>query len=271
MKLLSILTVLPLVMVVVSASYFEDWVSRNFGVNVASKLRVGDIIPVRALADGDTSETCPALDDPNTALNDYSYDFLFADGSRVFGTSDKNTVDVTVAGKTFELHISCSDQFENGYGDKGGPVQGVNPKVTAWRIWKYKDADKGIGSCKLSKTCGPGGAGPPEPPGCYVEPRCTDVEDPNQVAMKQTYEFFFADGTYITGASDSNTVVRTVAGKSVELHISCSDEFENGYGTKGGPVEGVNPEVLWFQIWKYKDTDKGQGSCFLSKTCYGPC
>jgi hypothetical protein len=245
-----------------AGNYFDQWVTSHFGGH--------STVPTRALKD--SGITCPAADDPNdiSALRDYSYDFLFADGSRVFGTSDQNTVEVSVAGKKFELHISCSDTFDGGYGTKGGPKAGINPKVVAWKVWKYKDGNN-PDKCQMDKTCGPGGTGEtPRHPACFVPPRCTDIEDPNTVAKKQTYEFFFADGTYIIGASNDNTVTRTVAGKSVELHISCSDDYYGGYGQKSGPTQGVNPKVLWFQIWKYKDSDKGDSACSLEKTCYGP-
>jgi hypothetical protein len=99
------------------------------------------------------------VDDPNPLQHKYSYDFTFADGTRRTGTSDDNTVAVVVAGASFDLHVSCSDEFADGYGEKGGPSAGIWPvqhPVVEFKIWKYADA--GSGSCELKGTCaGPGG------------------------------------------------------------------------------------------------------------------
>lgn len=93
----------------------------------------------------------PALDDKG-----YSYSFTFVNGVTISGSSSKNVVFVPNAGGTsvenptgMELHISCSDDFPGGWGEKDGPVRGVD---TAWQIASYtinkykKD--------KIDKTCG---------------------------------------------------------------------------------------------------------------------
>ena len=72
---------------------------------------------------------CPAPGDPNALDAKHSYDILFADGTHLNGTSEPNVVEVTVQGLTFPLHISCSDPFPNGYGMKGGPVEGTPSSV----------------------------------------------------------------------------------------------------------------------------------------------
>ena len=95
---------------------------------------------------------CPAPGDPNALDAKHSYDILFADGTHLNGTSEPNVVEVTVQGLTFPLHISCSDPFPNGYGMKGGPVEGVNPAVVEYRIWKYMGV--GTSSCHLENECG---------------------------------------------------------------------------------------------------------------------
>ena len=74
---------------------------------------------------------CPAPGDSNAVDAEHSYDFYFADGTHLTGTSEHNVVEVTVDGKTFNLHISCSDPFPDGYGMKGGPVEGDNPPVVS--------------------------------------------------------------------------------------------------------------------------------------------
>ena len=194
--------------------------------------------------------TPDACDDPN--VKDYGYDFTFADGTVLSGFSDSNTVDVTVDGKEFELHISCSDMFEDGFGEKGGPVEGVNPHVTEFRIRKFDNA--GESDCEVKKECS----------GVYsATPTTNQCDDPN--VKKYSYDFTFADGTILTGFSSSNTVDVNVDGKEMELHISCSDKFEDGFGEKGGPIEGVNPRVTDFHIRKYKYP--GNSNCRLDKEC----
>ena len=113
--------------------------------------------------------SCQHHDDPNPLGHKYSYDFVFADGTRVRGTSDENNVPVVVAGAEFDLHISCSDEFPGGYGSKGGPKEGQTPMqypVSEWRVWKYKNV--GEEGCELVKQCGEGDNTPnpvPRPPG----------------------------------------------------------------------------------------------------------
>ena len=216
-------------------------------------------------ANRDPPTDCKARYDPNTNLKKYSYDFTFTDGSRVFGTSDSNTVDVTVAGKTFPLHISCSDSFEGGYGEKDGPVRGQNPAVSTWTVWKYKNLDKS--DCRLEKMCGDTPA-PPSPSPSPTPSVCVpDTDDPNTDLKQYSYDFTFVDGTRVFGTSDSNTVTVSVDGDAFPLHISCSDTFKNGYGSKGGPVEGVNPAVAKWDVWKYSNPDKAD--CRVTKRCGG--
>jgi hypothetical protein len=104
-------------------------------------------------------------DDPNPLLHKYSYDFTFADGTRIAGSSDDNIISVAVAGAVFDLHVSCSDDFANGYGSKDGPTAGQTPvqfPVSEFKIWKYKDV--GAASCELKDICsGPNAATPKNP------------------------------------------------------------------------------------------------------------
>ena len=111
---------------------------------------------------------CVDPDDPNPypGYNDdyYSYYFEFSDGSTLSGTSEDNIVTVNVGGFTFDLHVSCSDEFygpdetpgtaDDGYGEKDGPYQNLgHPAVTNYQIFKYKIDDK-KDKCELDKQCG---------------------------------------------------------------------------------------------------------------------
>ena len=206
--------------------------------------------------------------------------------------SDDNTITVEVSGAKFDLHISCSDDFADGYGDKGGPYPNQSPPqypVHKWRVWKYKNV--GSNSCRFSKTCG-GEPSPPDPRPKDPVPSivsteqptlnpttgrieipvvdCRDVDDPNAPVHKYSYDFIFMDGTRVVGTSDKNTIAVNVASAEFDLHISCSDDFINGYGNKGGPSPNVTPPQLpvhkW-KVWKYKNIESG--SCELSKKCGG--
>ena len=100
-------------------------------------------------APGATS--APTVHCDNPGVKKYSYDFTFADGTVINGFSDDNTVDVTVDGQTFELHISCSDDFADGWGEKGGPVEGQHQQVTSYQIRKFKYP--GNSNCYVYKEC----------------------------------------------------------------------------------------------------------------------
>jgi len=81
--------------------------------------------------------------------------FEFSDGTIISDTSEKNEFEVTVNGKTFIIHTSCSDDFsgpdetlgtdDDGYGKKDGPSASDGVRVVSYKIWKYqrKDAKKG--------------------------------------------------------------------------------------------------------------------------------
>ena len=68
-----------------------------------------------------------------------------------------------------------------------------------------------------------------------------------------------AQTTIISGLS-RNDVVFDPDGPggepAIELHLSCSDAFTGGYGTSGGPVEGVNSpdyQIAFFSIARYNN------------------
>mmetsp|Transcript_941 Transcript_941/g.2035 ORF Transcript_941/g.2035 Transcript_941/m.2035 type:complete len:1562 (+) Transcript_941:110-4795(+) len=100
-------------------------------------------------APGTTAAPTVHCDNPD--IKKYSYDFTFADGTRTFGFSDDKEVDVMVDGQTLTLHISCSDHFEGGWGEKGDPVEGVHQQITSWHVIKFKYP--GNSNCRVYKEC----------------------------------------------------------------------------------------------------------------------
>ena len=109
----------------------------------------------------------------------YSFTFEHKDGTTttVSGVADDKTYFVADAGETskteptgMEMHLSCSDKFPGGWGEKDGPVQGVD---TEWRIQSYSIV-------KGSKTCGGGDPVPPPRPAIDIEKATNgfDADDP---------------------------------------------------------------------------------------------
>ncbi|NNF64782.1 MAG: hypothetical protein HKN07_11050, partial [Acidimicrobiia bacterium] len=77
--------------------------------------------------------------------NKYGYLFVFADGTVLSGTSNDKDADI---GLSDAVHLSCSDDFgfgdsdpsNDGWGEKGGPVEGVDPSpIVAYLIGEYND------------------------------------------------------------------------------------------------------------------------------------
>lgn len=67
------------------------------------------------------------------------------------GWSDSDAVKVVVDGLYFDIHISCSDKFLDGYGQKGGPAKGINPPVVSYHITKVNNP--GSHWCSVQKEC----------------------------------------------------------------------------------------------------------------------
>lgn len=101
----------------------------------------------------------------------YSYAFNFVNGMTVTGLSEDNEPFVSEVGGTSvdnptgtDMHVSCSDEFPGGWGEKAGPEEGVD---TAWQIAsfyivKYKDGE-------VDKTCG-------DPSGFPTTEKVTDID-----------------------------------------------------------------------------------------------
>ena len=90
---------------------------------------------------------------PPVAGKGHGFAFSFVNGTVITGTSDKNTVFLPNAGGTsvgnptgMTVHVSCSDKFVGGFGQKDGPEAG---RDSAWQIASFSiNKDKG------KKTCG---------------------------------------------------------------------------------------------------------------------
>jgi hypothetical protein len=102
----------------------------------------------------------PGVFDPIYYGAKYEVRFHFADGTIVEGSSTTNEADL---GLSAAVHVSCSDAFgfgnsePDGWGEKGAPVQGVDPTPLAgYAIVKFKDD----GSIDNSCSGGASGAAP---------------------------------------------------------------------------------------------------------------
>ena len=108
--------------------------------------------------DEDDDDDCNGVNpnDPNSPLTeDYkSYVFNFTNGTTVSGVSEDNFAEEIVDGYHMELHVSCSDDFPNGYGAKGDPTQSEgHPEIASYQIWKYR-VDTNHAPIELQSTCG---------------------------------------------------------------------------------------------------------------------
>ena len=93
------------------------------------------------------------------SLNSYYFKFDASPGEpiEVYGltsASGRNTATVTVLGQTFDVHVSCSDLYPDGWGESDGPIEGQHPKVLEFRAWKYS-VNKNSG-CRFVDQCAGG-------------------------------------------------------------------------------------------------------------------
>jgi hypothetical protein len=116
----------------------------------------------------------PTLASAKDPIN-YQIVFEHLDGTTttVSGVANDNDHFVPDAGGTSKtnptgmiMHLSCSDDFPGGWGEKQGPTQGVD---TEWRV-------KSFSITKGSKTCGGGDPIPPPSPAIDIE-KATNGED----------------------------------------------------------------------------------------------
>ena len=132
---------------------------------------------------------------------DIQYSFTFVNGQTISGTATSNEVFLPNAGGTsadnptgMTVHVSCSDDFPNGWGEKDGPELGVD---TAWQIASFsisKDGGK--------KTCGDDFTPPGPPP----EPAVQIVKTVNgQDANEAPGPMVEVGSTVVLGYTVTNT------------------------------------------------------------------
>ena len=119
--------------------------------------------------DGKLNKQCSGDDlaSPSSApVNGYVFEFTFVNGLVLTGTSSSNTGFLPGAGGPsvdsptgMTVHVSCSDPYPGGWGEKDGPKQNIDTawQVESYSVVKYKDG-------AISKTCGDSFV-PPEPVG----------------------------------------------------------------------------------------------------------
>jgi hypothetical protein len=104
------------------------------------------------------STGAPGITDPPPPTGKgRQYSFTFVNGTTLAGVApDDNTYFLAGAGGTsvenptgMDVHLSCSDEFSGGWGEKDGPVAGVDAawQIAAWEIVKFKDG-------RVDKRCG---------------------------------------------------------------------------------------------------------------------
>jgi len=85
------------------------------------------------------------------------------------------------------------------------------------------------------------------------------------------YYFKFEDGTLANGITDQDVAHFTVDGNEFKLDITCTDTFTGGYGTVEGPVKGLSPAVIMWEIVNcksgeiYESCDHSHGSEMIVK------
>lgn len=103
---------------------------------------------------------------PALAADVFQYRFEFVNGAVVEGSSPDNEAFLADAGGTdannptgMVVHVSCSDEFTGGFGEKDGPDRVADSawQIATWSIQKFKDGT-------LDKSCGGSPVPPPPPP-----------------------------------------------------------------------------------------------------------
>ena len=185
---------------------------------------------------------------PASAAKLKQYSFTFENGTTISGTSDDNVAFLAGAGGTdannptgMDVHVSCSDKFETGFGEKDGPDPVAD---SAWRIASFSIGEVKDGVFELK--CG----GP------------VDGGDPAAIDKGYGYTFTFVNGQTISGASKDKTAFIADAGGTdannptgMEVHLSCSDKFPGGFGEKDGPDRVTDSawQIESYEITEIKD------------------
>jgi len=181
------------------------------------------------------------------------FTFTFENGITITGESEDNVAFLADAGGAdannptgMEIHVSCSDDFPGGFGEKDGPDPIVD---SAWQIASYS-----IGEVK---------------DGVYEE-KCSGPPVPGEIKDGKGYTFNFVNGITITGASESTDAFIPNAGGTdvnnptgMEVHLSCSDDFPGGFSEKAGPDPVVDSawQIESYEITEIKDFQVGEIKC----------
>ncbi len=204
---------------------------------------------------------------PASAASSIEYSFTFANGQTISGTSQDNVAFLNNAGGTdadnptgMEIHVSCSDKFPGGFGEKDGPDPALDSawQISSFQISKVKDDGK------VEKTCGSDDLGNPN--------------NPAGIEKGKAYSFTFVNGQTISGVSEDNVAFLPNAGGTdannpigMEIHVSCSDDFPGGFGEKDGP-DSTRDSAWQLASYRIDKIDKGEikDSCSGSFTPPGP-
>lgn len=185
------------------------------------------------------------------------------------GYAGKSNEGFLMVGDTLmQLHVSCSDAFADGIGEKSDPTVDSPWRVDHYTISKIKDG-------ALDKTCDyvnvfPGTDSPPvvDPGGTQTHPAGSTYDPVYTDTTKWAqYTFWFVNietgettgGLFGTShASDpvgfsgnSNEGYLIVDGTQMQLHVSCSDVFLDGVGQKSDPTADSPWRVDRYEIAKF--------------------
>ncbi|NNF63487.1 MAG: hypothetical protein HKN07_04435 [Acidimicrobiia bacterium] len=184
------------------------------------------------------------------------------------GYTGKNEGYLMVGDTLMQLHVSCSDAFVDGIGEKSDPAADSPWRVDSYTIDKYKKGE-------FSKSCDYVNTGtvtpPPPPPSGTPTTPGTATTDPvyTSGAKWSQYTFWFVNtetgettgGLFGTSHPDdsvgytgnSNEGLLIVGDTLMQLHVSCSDVFLDGVGQKSDPTADSPWRVDRYEIAKFKE------------------
>jgi len=199
---------------------------------------------------------------PVSAAKVRQYSFTFENGTTISGTSNGNVAFLPGAGGTdannptgMDIHVSCSDKFEGGFGKKDGPNAVAD---SAWQIASFSIGE--IKKGEFVEKCG----GP------------ADAGDPAAIDKGKAYMFTFVNGETISGASKDKTAFIPNAGGTdpnnptgMFVHLSCSDKFSGGFGEKDGP-DPVADSAWQIESYKISEIKRGVITKVKCQGSFGP-
>jgi uncharacterized repeat protein (TIGR01451 family) len=116
-----------------------------------AQVEVTQVGPVFMEARTDGTASINSLPEAPVVSKGHAFAFLFTNGQTITGTSATNVAFVPDAGGTdannptgMDVHVSCSDQFVGGFGQKDGPDAVLD---SAWQIAAYSISKDGNAKC----------------------------------------------------------------------------------------------------------------------------